>query len=101
MNAEITEDTPIAMLTVGQLRKALQLDNISEKTESTPIRLDDNIAKGYNGLARFLGVSRSWAAELKLSGKLEGAYVQECRTILFYKDKVLEALGRKTGGRNK
>ncbi len=54
---------------------------------------------GYDGLAEILGCSRANAANVKLSGQLDGAYTQIGRKIIWNREKVLELAGRRKGGR--
>lgn len=54
---------------------------------------------GYDGLAEILGCSRANAANVKLSGQLDGAYTQIGRKIIWNREKVLELAGKRKGGR--
>lgn len=95
----ITDDTPIAMLTVGQLREVIkqgmQIPEVAQQGDSRCL------VRGYDGLAKVLDVSRAWVGRLVASGKLDEAITRSGRIIRFDVNKVEEILGRKTGGRNK
>lgn len=54
---------------------------------------------GLDGLAEILGCCKSQAFNLKKSGRLNGAYTQCGRKIVWDRDKVLELAGKKEGGR--
>ncbi len=96
---EITADTPISMLTVGQLCEVLG------KSIPTQITIQQaapkNIVRGYDGLARAMEVKRSTVGYWVSSGKIEEATQRDSRKIWFDVDKVREIIGRKSGGRMK
>lgn len=73
---EITDDTPIAMLTVGQLREFLQ--------SLTPVPAEQEkkheYVKGVVGIERLFGVSHTTAQRYK-DGFLRPAVTQRGRTI--------------------
>lgn len=96
----ITNDTPIAMLTVGQLKEALGLGT----TPAAPVpsrekQPDRWHVYGLAGLADLLGCSQQTAGKIKRSGKLDGAITQIGRKIIVDADLALELAGRKTGER--
>ena len=62
------------------------VENLS--SASTPV------IKGIQGLANFLGISRSVAQKMKNEGVVP--YIQYDRVVLFEPNKVLEALAAKT-----
>lgn len=99
MIADITDDTPIAILTVGQLKEVLSMGIPTQVTvQEAPKK---NLVFGYQGLATVLGKSVGWAGKLIRSGRIAEAVTQEGRTIIIDADKALELLGKKNGGRNK
>lgn len=93
----IEDSTPIAMLTVGQLREVL--------TSSIPYpkeKVDKSIHKhvyGLQGLANLFGCSVPTANRIKSSGRIDAAIKQIGRKIIVDADLALELAGRKTGGR--
>lgn len=94
---EITMDTPVSILTVGQLCEIFGM--------TFPIKVDahqvakKNIVRGYIGLMEAMNVGRTTVADWVASGKIEEATTREGRKIWFDVDKVRELLGRKSGGR--
>jgi hypothetical protein len=52
------------------------------------------VIKGHQGLADFLGISRSVVQKMKNEGVIP--YIQYDRVVLFQPDKVLEALAAQT-----
>lgn len=98
-NMTITDDTPIAMLTVGQLKEVLKGGIPTQVTvQEAPKK---NLVFGYQGLAAALNVSIGWAGKLIRSGRIKDAVTQEGRTIIIDLDKALDLLKQKTGGRNR
>lgn len=82
----INDSTRLIDLTVGELR-ALFKDMIP-----APPPNEVEYVKGLNGLCTLLGCKKSKANKLKASGRLDGSYIQDGRTILFDKNKVLNIL---------
>jgi len=94
----ITNDTPIAELTVGQLREVLGLGAMP--TAQARVELPaKRYVYGLAGLAELFGCSRQTAGRLKASGKIAEAITQCGRKIIVDADLALELAGRKTGGR--
>ena len=60
------------------------------------MKTNDEFIRGIHGLAEFLGVSVVRAQFLKNSGKLDGTYFQDKRTLIFSR----ERLERKLFGSN-
>lgn len=83
----INDSTRLIDLTVGEL-KALFADIIPQQK---PVE-ETEYVKGLDGLCELLGCKKSKANKLKASGRLDGCYIQEGRTILFIKNKVLKTL---------
>lgn len=88
--AEVTDSTPVAMLTVGQLRRIFE-----QKEEATPIRAEkDRYVYGYAGIAQLFNCSIPTAAKIKLSGTIDGAVKQIGRKIIVDSEKALELASR-------
>lgn len=99
MLTEINDETPIAMLTVGQLKEVLKGGIPTQVTvQEAPKK---NLVFGYQGLASALNVSIGWAGKLIRSGRIKDAVTQEGRTIIIDLDKALDLLKQKTGGRKR
>ena len=56
---------------------------------------------GIDGLAQFLGVHYNTALKIKSSGKLDGAYIQSGRTVVFNENKVRKCLGEEMARRGR
>ena len=83
----ILDDTPLFKLTVGEFK------NLFESLVPKPqIVEEDEYVYGYKGLASLLKCSKCKAKNLKLSGKIDKAIIQEGRTIMFHRKTVLEIL---------
>lgn len=83
----ILDDTPLFKLTVGEFR-----DLFESLVPKPQIVEEEEYVYGYKGLAFLLKCSICKAKNLKLSGKIDNAIIQEGRTIMFHKKKVLEIL---------
>lgn len=94
----ITNDTPIAMLTVGQLKEVLGLGAVPVRT-SGPARAEKTYVHGIAGIARLFGCTKTTASRIKASGKIDEAVKQIGRKIVVDAELALELAGRKTGGR--
>lgn len=66
------------------------IDNIqpAEKVDYT----GDKYVYGLAGLAKLLGCSTRTASQIKASGKIDGAIIQEGRTIIIHAEKALQLL---------
>ena len=97
MNHSITNDTPIAMLTVGQLKEVL----VATETQPQPATIKEakKYVYGIRGIAGLFNCSMPTANRIKASGKINGAIVQIGRKIIVDADLAIELAGRKTGGR--
>ena len=93
----VKDDTPIAMLTVGQLREYLKITTPAPLTEQSP--KETKYVYGIAGIARLFGCSLPTAHRIKKSGRIDGAIKQVGRKIITDADLALELAGRKTGGR--
>lgn len=99
MLIEINDETPIAMLTVGQLKEILSHSTPTEvHVQQCPQK---HLVYGYDGLARLLKVSRVRAGQIIRGGQIADAVTQFGRSIVIDADKALELLGRKSGGRGR
>lgn len=87
------QDTLIKDMTKSEFSELLR-DILTEYLYS-----DKKYYYGYDGLAEILGCSMANAANVKLSGLLDGAFTQIGRKIIWDREKVLELAGRKKGGR--
>lgn len=85
----VTDKTPIAMLTVGQLREVL--DTCSPKSESVPqVQSNDKrYVYGLRGIRNLFKVSHTTAQMYKHT-ILKGACIQNGRKIIIDVDKALE-----------
>lgn len=98
---EITAETPVSILTVGQLYQILDkaMNKKIEVLQAPP----KHTVRGYDGLANALEVSKDTVWKWVKSGKYEEAITRTGRVISFDVDKVNEIrkANAKTGGRNK
>lgn len=89
-----THDTPLWQLTVAEyieLNKKL-IEEIRLKEEEKEAPQSPDVLRGLDGLAAFLGCCKRTALKLKQSGKIDAAYIQEGRKILFDKKKLIDCL---------
>jgi len=89
-------NTPIAMLTVGQLKEILG--------EPQPLiidttKMDRKFVYGIVGIAKLFGCSIPTANRIKKSGKIDKAVTQVGRKIVVDAELALELAGKKEGGR--
>lgn len=80
----IDPNTPIWKLTVGEFLEISKGNNSEKKYEY-----------GLKGLAKILGCSVSKASEIKSSGILNDAIIQNGNIIIIDKDKALQLFGKK------
>ncbi|MBK5722630.1 DUF3853 family protein [Dysgonomonas sp. Marseille-P4677] len=97
MNQEVDFNTPVAMLTVGQLVEVLS-DKLPTKVIETQ-KEERKYVYGIAGIARLFNCSIPTANRIKASGKISGAIRQIGRKIVVDADLALELAGRKNGGR--
>jgi hypothetical protein len=81
---EIDPNTPIWQLTVGEFLEISKGFNPQKKYEY-----------GLKGLAKILGCSVSKASEVKSSGMLDEAIIQNGNIIIIDKEKALMLFGKK------
>ena len=88
--------TPIAMLTVGQLKEILGTPQpkVIDTTNS-----DRKFVYGIVGIAKLFGCSIPTANRIKASGKIDKAITQIGRKIVVDAELALELAGQKNGGR--
>lgn len=103
---QITNDTPVAMLTVGQLKEVLSAEVLSaissqSRTNTGEKKESKGYVHGIGGIAQLFGCSMVTASRIKASGKIDGAITQIGRKIIVDAERALELAGRKTGGRRK
>jgi len=99
MTQPITNDTPLALLTVGQLKELIQQPAESEKVNRIDTTGQTRYVYGLNGIADLFGCSIPTAARIKKSGKINDAITQIGRKIIVDADKALELAGKPEGGR--
>ena len=83
MMSNIDPKTPIWQLTVEEFLEVSKLINAEKKYEF-----------GLKGLAKILGCSISKASEVKRSGLLDDAIVQNGKIIVIDKDKALQLFAK-------
>lgn len=94
-------DKPLWQLTGRQYKKlteGVMLDILSSLKSQEPQR---HLVYGIDGLAEFLGVSRSTAQRIKRSGIIDAAIAQNGRTIVIDGDMAISLIkenGNKKGG---
>ena len=97
MIRSISNDTPIAMLTVGQLKEVLGTTEAQPQT--IPTKEAKKYVYGIRGIAGLFNCSIPTANRIKASGKIDGAITQIGRKIIVDADLAIDLAGRKTGGR--
>jgi len=80
----INPDTPIWQLTVAEFLEVTKVENLEKKYEY-----------GLKGLAKILGCSVSKASEVKSSGILDDAIIQNRNIIIIDKEKALKLFAKK------
>ncbi len=90
----LDDNTPIVMLTVGQLRSVLTFDPQVQVIENTP-----RYVYGIAGIAKLFNCSVPTANKIKASGKIDKAIKQIGRKIVVDAELALELAGQKEGGR--
>lgn len=97
---EIKNSTPIAMLTVGQLKEVLN-DVKIEPTVINTTNSDQKFVYGIAGIARLFNCSVPTANRIKKSGRIDKAITQIGRKIVVDSELALELANAKQGGRRK
>lgn len=87
-------DTPIWQLTVGEFMELQKASNSNKHTEPEG-KHERKFVYGISGLAELLGCSNTTAQKVKNSGRIDRAYTQVGRQIIFDSDMVIELLNRK------
>lgn len=95
MTREITGNTPIAMLTVDQLRQVI-FDHPDLMKKSEP--KERRYVYGIAGLAELFQCSIPTANRIKASGAIDSAITQIGRKIMIDADLAVELAGKKKGG---
>lgn len=95
---EFTNETPVAILTVSQLREILS--NISPKEKLLP-RSDKKYVYGISGIAKLFNCSIPTANRIKKSRKIDKAICQIGRKIIVDVELALELVNTKDGGRRR
>ena len=93
-------NTPVAMLTVGQLKEALR-DNVPANEAAAPDAAPKRYVYGISGIARLFNCSAATANRIKASGRIDGAIQQIGRKIVVDADLALKLAGQKQGGRKR
>ena len=96
---QIDLNTPVAMLTVGQLKEALKDENPLTREVINTTNTDRRFVYGIAGIARLFNCSAATANRIKQSGRIDKAMKQIGRKIIVDADLALELAGEKQGGR--
>lgn len=86
-------NTPIWQLTIGEFMEVQRKCNVEDCVVKESVNKSENTRRyvyGLKGLATLLGCSVTTAQELKSSGKIDSAFSQFGRKIVFDADKVLD-----------
>lgn len=94
----IDNNTPIAMLTVGQLKEIL---SNFDKQQPTQENKSKEYVYGLDGIASIFNCSRMTATRIKKSGQIDAAIKQIGRKIIIDVDLALELTGKRKKGRYK
>ena len=86
----INDSTPVAMLTIGQLKEALMPLMVNAPIQNTERRYE----YGLRGFAKVFGCSVPTAQRMKRSGKFDAAIKQSGRKIVIDADMALELAGK-------
>jgi hypothetical protein len=97
MNNYLNE-TPVVMLTVGQLKEALKSNETTDEATNTP-HGERKYVYGIAGIARLFNCSMPTANRIKQSGRIDKAIKQIGRKIIVDADLAMELIGEKQGGR--
>jgi len=95
----ISNDTPIAILTVGQLKELLNSSLKNIEKDSTVVKKDFSAEKyvyGLRGIRELFNVSHATAQKYK-DGILKEAVTQFGRKIIVDKEKALKLFAEKGG----
>lgn len=95
MNYIINNETPIALLTVGQLRELLNSDSKQESYPST--EKSNQLVYGLSGIRKLFNVSHATAHRYKET-IIKDAVSQNGRKIVVNADKAMELFNAKIGG---
>ena len=98
MQKSVTNDTPVAMLTVGQLKEVLGTTIVTQTSQQEQPN-EKRYVYGIRGIAHLFNCSMPTANRIKASGKIAGAITQIGRKIIVDADMAIQLAGRKTGGR--
>jgi hypothetical protein len=99
MTPGVTNDTPVAMLTVGQLKEALGIRPMATAAAVPEQVAERRYVYGIRGIAGLFGCSLPTANRIKASGKIDKALRQVGRKIIVDADLALDLAGLKAGGR--
>jgi len=89
----INNETPIAMLTVGQL---MELLNTDKKQEVPAVQKTTNYVYGLNGIKKLFSVSHATAQRYK-DTIIKDAVSQNGRKIIVDSEKAIELFNQKIG----
>ena len=95
MTAIINDSTPIALLTVGQLKELLNVDRQPEVVVKSN---EKRLVYGLAGIRRLFNVSHATAFRYKET-IIKDAVSQQGRKIIVDADKALELFNQKSGGK--
>lgn len=94
-------NTPVAMLTVGQLKEALREETALTREVVNTTNTDRNFVYGIAGIARLFNCSAATANRIKKSGRIDKAIKQIGKKIIVDAELALQLAGEKQGGRKK
>lgn len=97
MLSNFNNDTPIAVLTVGQLKEILISQQKSETINT--INHEKRYVYGISGIASIFNCSIPTANRIKARGKINKAITQIGRKIIVDVDLAVELAAKKEGGR--
>lgn len=97
MTTNFNNDTPIAVLTVGQLKEILVSQQKSETINTN--NPEKRYVYGISGIASIFNCSIPTASRIKAKGKISKAITQIGRKIIIDVDLALELAAKKEGGR--
>jgi hypothetical protein len=92
-------NTPVAMLTVGQLIEALREEAPSAREVINTTDTDGKYVYGIAGISRLFNCSAPTANRIKKSGRIDKAIKQIGRKIVVDAELALQLAGEKQGGR--
>jgi hypothetical protein len=96
MEKIINNETPVAMLTAGELKQVLKDVQPEQAIEE---KKEKRVVYGIPGIAKIFDCSIPTAQRIKSSGKIDRAITQPGRKIIVDANLAVELAGKKEGGR--